>query len=247
LQVQEKRKKAMAPLNHSWEECEEEEYEDDDDDDGTDCSDWTDNSSMDSDHPSSVKHAQEITRRHVHEKRTPFYKYQICLYIQMQLCHSSTLADWIRQRNHSMIRSSTDSSDLIDYHHHARPAFEIFRQILKGLVHVHSRGIIHRDLKPANIFAAEDGVFKIGDFGLSKLLHIFEDPIPCTEDTTRVLLLPPNNTEADISAVSAERGMIVNDLHTAGVGTASYAAPEQMKSSSYGPEADVYRYDIYLD
>ena len=47
------------------------------------------------------------------------------------------------------------------------------RAWLKGLVagvsYLHDHGIVHRDLKPANLFL-EEGVVKIGDYGLSKLI-----------------------------------------------------------------------------
>ena len=47
------------------------------------------------------------------------------------------------------------------------------RAWLKGLVegvdYLHDHGIVHRDLKPANLFM-EDGVVKIGDYGLSKII-----------------------------------------------------------------------------
>ena len=39
-----------------------------------------------------------------------------------------------------------------------------------GLKHCHDRDVFHRDLKPENIFATQDGVYKLGDFGISKLL-----------------------------------------------------------------------------
>lgn len=33
-----------------------------------------------------------------------------------------------------------------------------------------SKGIVHRDLKPSNIFFGDDGIAKIGDFGLGYVL-----------------------------------------------------------------------------
>ncbi len=41
--------------------------------------------------------------------------------------------------------------------------------IAGGLAYLHDRGIVHRDLKPSNIFC-EDGVVKIGDYGLCKYI-----------------------------------------------------------------------------
>jgi serine/threonine protein kinase len=154
------------------------------------------------------------------------YRYQISMYIQMQLCNPRTLADWISDRN-------INSNNCINKYDEewARSAIEIFKQIVSGLTHVHSKGIIHRDLKPANIFSGDDGTFMIGDFGLSKMIS----------DANTNEHLHTTATNGIVHQQSSSNGH-----HTVGVGTASYASPEQITSKNYGPASDVYSLGLIL-
>ena len=66
------------------------------------------------------------------------------MYIQMEFCDNQTL------------RSAIDK----DLYKDTKRLWKMFREIIEGLLHIHSQGMIHRDLKPVNIFldSSDQGV-----------------------------------------------------------------------------------------
>ena len=100
----------------------------------------------------------------------------------------------------------------------------MFRELVEGLVHIHTQGMIHRDLKPVNIFIDSSEHVKIGDFGLAT-----------------AGLFP--KTKEDWSEV---RGESKDEDLTGQIGTAMYVAPELQHNrvTSYNQKVDLYSLGI---
>jgi serine/threonine protein kinase len=96
---------------------------------------------------------------------------------------------------------------------------EIAIQIASALSAAHASGIIHRDIKPDNVIVRKDGIVKVLDFGIAKLIE------SKLEETIRRKAL------ATISDTS-QPGMVV--------GTARYMSPEQARGQAIDVRSDIF-------
>lgn len=162
------------------------------------------------------------------------------LYIQMEYCEKKTLRD--------VIDEGIDEQE----------AWRLFRQILEGLVHIHSQGMIHRDLKPANIFLDSNNDVKIGDFGLATSNQTLVDGASFAKNTNQQRMslndrfnINPSSTPESVNA--SYTGYSVSSAHigadesmTTGVGTTFYVSPEIMVDPNTGATSGM-RYNQKVD
>ncbi len=93
---------------------------------------------------------------------------------------------------------------------------EIFEQVCEAVQFAHQRLIVHRDLKPTNILVDDNGIVKLLDFGIAKILeHEPQDGSPLTQ--TGLYLMTPE-----------------------------YASPEQVQGETITTATDVYALGLIL-
>lgn len=103
----------------------------------------------------------------------------------------------------------------------AEEASRVLREVLDALSSVHDAGLVHRDLKPENVLLGPDGVVKVSDFGLGKVVSDAASSIALSRG--------PSLTEA---------GSVVGTYH--------YMSPEQMKGEAVDARSDLYACGVML-
>src|SRR6185295_13245365 len=99
-----------------------------------------------------------------------------------------------------------------------RESLDVAIQVTSALNAAHCAGIIHRDIKPENIMIRPDGLVKVLDFGLAKLLA-------------------PVTGEADSAAETLARGLTRPGII---MGTLHYMSPEQMRGQPLDARSDIF-------
>jgi serine/threonine protein kinase len=106
---------------------------------------------------------------------------------------------------------------------YVRWALGIGVQVLSALEAAHAIGAVHRDVKPENVFLQTNGVVKLLDFGIAKLLQA---------DAPRV---PGERVDADNTTAPGTF-----------LGTPRYAAPECIQKKGVDARSDVFSVGVLL-
>ena len=103
-------------------------------------------------------------------------------------------------------------------------ALDVALQVASALNAAHDAGIVHRDIKPENIMLRDDGLAKVLDFGLAKLIEKKSEPAS-PEDVTRV----HNKTSS---------GLVM--------GTVAYMSPEQARGKRIDSRSDIWSLGVVM-
>ena len=101
-------------------------------------------------------------------------------------------------------------------------ALDLTIQVATALDAAHKLGIVHRDIKPENIMLRPDGIVKVLDFGLAKLIE------------------QPNSGHRTSNALAVETlpGLIM--------GTINYMSPEQARGQQVDARTDIFSLGVVL-
>lgn len=105
---------------------------------------------------------------------------------------------------------------------------QVFRQVLDAVTHAHANLIVHRDLKPSNILVTTDGVVKLLDFGIAKML---EEGGETTANQERMLTIEyaspeqvrgePISTATDVYSLGVLLYQLLGGRHPTGAGSST--------------------------
>ena len=116
-------------------------------------------------------------------------------------------------------------------------SLDVAIQIASALSAAHEAGIIHRDIKPENVMLRRDGIVKVLDFGLAKLIEAGVGTEPGNGNGERGLY---HTSDASLHSPS-----LATDPGTV-MGTATYMAPEQARGLRVDARADIFSLGVML-
>ncbi|GFN85023.1 serine/threonine-protein kinase plk4 [Plakobranchus ocellatus] len=85
-----------------------------------------------------------------------FFEDSNYVYLVLEMCHNGELQRYLRTQAQPFTEET---------------ARRIMRQIVEGILYLHSHGILHRDLSLSNLLLTKDNDVKIADFGLATQLQ----------------------------------------------------------------------------